>query len=205
MSIRMYGALAAGRVLFERIRSNPTVRRIVRKAAPVVLVALVLAAWSLVMIRVGQRRALAQYEAWMEDFRVERLAIDQANADADPYALQLNAEAESLARVLYGVKDNDKDDLRTLCWCVFNRTDNPAFPNTLEDVIAQPQQWMRYSEDSPVLEDLYQIAREQLEAWHSDAHRPCSSDYVFMSWTPSDICLRDAWQEGSGTRYWRFA
>lgn len=205
MSIRMYGALAASRVLFERIRSNPTVRRIVRKAAPVVLVALVLAAWSLVMIRVGQRRALAQYEAWMEDFRVERLAIDQANADADPYALQLNAEAESLARILYGVKDNDKDDLRTLCWCVFNRTDNPAFPNTLEEVIAQPQQWMRYSEDSPVLEDLYQIAREQLEAWHSDAHRPCSSDYVFMSWTPSDICLRDAWREGSGTHYWRFA
>ena len=205
MSIRMYGALAAGRVLFERIRSNPTVRRIVRRAAPVVLVALVLAAWSLMMIRVGQRRALAQYEAWMEAYRVERLAIDQANADADPYALQLNAEAESLARVLYGVKDNDKDDLRTLCWCVFNRVDNPAFPNTLEDVIAQPQQWMRYDEDSPVLEDLYQIAREQLEAWHSDAHRPCSSDYVFMSWTPSDICLRDAWREGSGTHYWRFA
>jgi len=205
MSIRMYGALAAGRVLFERIRSNPTVRRIVRRAAPVVLVALVLAAWSLMMIRVGQRRALAQYEAWMEAYRVERLAIDQANADADPYALQLNAEAESLARVLYGVKDNDKDDLRTLCWCVFNRVDNPAFPNTLEDVIAQPQQWMRYDEDSPVLEDLYQIAREQLEAWHSDAHRPCSSDYVFMSWTPSDICLRDAWRDGSGTHYWRFA
>lgn len=165
---------------------------------------LILMVYTLAIYRVAQRDALEVYRGWMEAYRVERMAIDQANAAADPYELQLQAEAESLARVLYGVKDNDGEDLRTMCWCVFNRVDNPAYPSTLEEVIAQPSQWMRYSADNPVLENLYQIAREQVEAWHSDAHRPCSADYVFMSWTPSDICLRDAWKEGSGTHYWRF-
>lgn len=197
--------LTAVREKAESIRKNKAAMWWLGYIGRWMIVVLALVAWSMVMVRVGQKKALAQYESWMEEYRVERLAIDKANADADPYALQLNAEAEQLARVLYGVKDNDSEDMKTYCWCVFNRTDNPAFPNTLEEVIAQPQQWMRYDEDSPVLEDLYQIAREQLDAWHSDAHRPCSSDYVFMSWTPSDICLRDAWREGSGTHYWRYA
>lgn len=168
------------------------------------LVALVLVAWSLVMMRAGQKKALAEYHQWMEAYRVERMQIDQAYADADPYKLQLDAEAESLARVLYGVKDNDAEDMRTYCWCVFNRVDNTAFPDALEDVIAQPSQWMRYDPTNPVLENLFQIAREELEAWHSDGHRPCSADYVFMSWSPSDICLRDRWAEGSGCHYWRY-
>ena len=186
-----------------KIKSSEKVNWWVTYLAKWLILVLVIIAYTIVVGRVAQAKALKVYEGWLEDYRLERMAIDQANADADPYTLQLNAEAESLAQILYGVKDNDKDDLRTLCWCVFNRVDNPAFPNTLEDVISQPQQWMRYDAENPVLEDLYQIAREQLEAWRSDAHRPCSSDYVFMSWTPSDICLRDAWREGSGTHYWR--
>lgn len=189
---------------FAKLKTNRRAVWCIKYAAKWTVLILVLTAWSLAMIRVGQSRALKTYEGWMEDYRIERMAIDQAAATQDPYEVKLRAEAESLARVLYGVKDNDGEDLRTMCWCVFNRVDNPAYPSTLEEVIAQPSQWMRYSADNPVLENLYQIAREQVELWHSDAHRPCSADYVFMSWSPSDICLRDAWKEGSGTHYWRF-
>lgn len=186
-----------------RLRANKAAQWWIRYVARWLVVILAVVAWSLAMVRVGQRKALLQYQAWMDEAQqVQRLEIDKNGGDPD-YFTQLNAEAEQLARVLYGVRDNDTDDLRTMCWCVFNRVDNPAFPGTLEDVIAQPQQWMRYSEDSPVLENLYQIAADELDAWHT-LHRPCSSDYVFMSWTPSDICLRDAWAEGSGTHYWRY-
>ena len=191
--------------VLERFRANREAMWWLSYAARWALVVLALAAWSLVMVRVGQKRALEIYRGWMEDYRVERMAIDQAYADADPYQLQLNADAESLARVLYGVKDNSTDDLRTYCWCVFNRVDNSAFPDTLEDVIAQPQQWMRYDPTNPVLEPLYQLAREELEVWRSDGHRPCSADYVFMSWSSDDICLRDRWSEGSGCHYWRIS
>lgn len=207
MSIRLYGALAAGRVLVERVRENKKACAYLRMAGWALLAVLALTAWSLVMVRVGQKQAMLTYQEEMEDYRlqmVNRAAIDAAEAMEDPYQLQLNAEADMLAKVLYGVKDNSDEDLITYCWCVFNRVDNAAFPGTLEDVIEQPQQWMRYSADNPVLDSLYALAREQLDLWHSGSHRPVSNEYVYMNWSPSRIKLRDRWDDGSNTEYWRW-
>ena len=154
--------------------------------------------------RIGQRKALETYAMWFEDYKAEQEMLAVKAIEEDPYTIQLNGEAEMLAKVLYGVKDNDTDDLRTYCWCVFNRVENNAFPDTLEDVISQPSQWMRYDTTNPVIESLYKIAREELDSWHTSTHRPCSYDYVFMNWSRSDICLRDNFYEGSGTHYWRY-
>ena len=175
----------------------------IKYAAKWTVLILVLTAWSLAMIRVGQSRALKTYEGWMEDYRIERMAIDKANAEADPEEIKIKREAECIARALYGIRENSTDDLKTYCWCILNRVDHAGFPNTVEAVVNQPSQWVRYSPGNPVVKNLYDLAREQVEAWHND-HRRVSPDYVFMSWTPTDICLRDAWQEGSGTHYWRY-
>lgn len=166
----------------------------------------VLVAFLLVFIgeRIGYNKAEANYEIRLEQYERERQVSAISEAENDPYFIQLNEEADMLARVLYGVKDNDTDDLRTYCWCVFNRVDNSAFPDTLEDVIAQPQQWMRYDQTNPILQSMYQVAKEELDKWHTDSHRPVSADYVFMSWSQDDICLRDKFNEGSGVHYWRY-
>lgn len=192
----------------ERVKKNRKAMWMMRVGARYALVIAAVILYSLILCRSAQNKALKTYEEWFEAYRIEQeAAAEQAKAEAlaaDPYEIQLNAEAEALARVLYGVKDNSTDDLRTYCWCVFNRVDNTAFPDTLEDVIGQPSQWMRYDKTNPILEPLYQIAREQLDAWHTDTHRPVSSEYVFMNWSKSDICLRDNFYEGSGTHYWRY-
>ena len=151
-----------------------------------------------------EERMATVYAQELQDYKDEQKRLAEEAVATDPYLKQLDLEAEQMARVLYGVKDNDDDDLRTYCWCVFNRVDNNSYPSTLEDVIAQPNQWMRYDPTNPVLEDLYQIAYEQLDAWYSNSHRPCSSEYIFMNWSPTDICLRDNFHEGSGTHYWRY-
>lgn len=172
------------------------------------LVILAIVAYTIAVGRYAQKKALETYAVWFEEYKIEQAeAAEKAAREAvetDPYVIQLNAEAEALSRVLYGVKDNSTDDLKTYCWCVFNRVDNPNYPSTLEDVIAQPSQWMRYDPTNPILENLYQIAREQLDEWHTNTHRPVSSEYVFMNWSKNDICLRDNFYEGSGTHYWRF-
>lgn len=199
-------AFCAGYIkgVLDRIKGNRNLCWALKVGARYLLCVLVLVAWTLACCRYGQRKALETYRIWMQDYESAQEAARLRAIETDPYTIQLNAEAESLARILYGVKDNDTDDLKTYCWCVFNRVDNPAYPDTLEDVIAQPSQWMRYDPTNPVLEPLYQLAREQLDAWHTDSHRPVSSEYVFMNWTPKDICLRNVWAEGSGTRYWRW-
>ena len=169
-----------------------------------ILVALILIIAGLIIARVSFCKAEKQFNARLEAYKAQVQAEAEAIASMPPTELETRQrEAEALARVLYGVKDNSTDDLRTLCWCVLNRVDNPAYPATLEDVINQPEQWMRYSPENPVLESLYQIAYEELDAWHSDSHRPCSNEYVFMTWTPSEISLRNDFNTSYNTRYWR--
>ena len=161
-------------------------------------------AWSLVMYRAGGVKAEQRYEEWRERFANEYISQMEAaerGMPPDPLEMRLNTQCEMLARVLYGVKDNSKQDLKTLCWCVFNRVDNPNYPNTLEDVIAQPKQWMGYSENNPVLDELYKIAKEQIQLWQN-GRRPVSNELIYMSWTPTKIVLRDTWQYGMNTNTW---
>lgn len=170
------------------------------------LVFLAFILYTLLIARGAEAKASRKYEAWQERFvsdYIMQMDAKAAGAPADPYEVQLDADAQALARVLYGVKDNSTDDLRTLCWCVFNRVDSPDYADSLEAVIEQPEQWMRYSPESPVLEELYNIAREELEAWRNGPTRPCGTDYVFMTWSPTEIVLRNTWTNSSQTRYWR--
>ena len=161
-------------------------------------------AWSLVMYRAGGVRAEQRYEEWRERFADEYISQMEAaerGMPPGPLEMRLNTQCEMLARVLYGVKDNSTQDLKTLCWCVFNRVDNPNYPGTLEDVIAQPKQWMGYSENNPVLDELYKLAKEQIQLWQN-GRRPVSNELIYMSWTPARIVLRDTWQYGMNTNTW---
>lgn len=162
--------------------------------------------WTISENRV-EKRAAAEYKVQLQNYISERDAEDARKA-AMPLSLQeqIDLEANSLAKVLYGVKDNSTDDLRTYCWCVFNRVDNPnpIFGSTLDEVINQPNQWMRYSADNDVLSKLKEIAKEELTVWHEGTGRPCSNEYVYMDWTSNDIILRTDFVATRSTRYWRY-
>lgn len=146
-----------------------------------------------------------QYETRIAAYLAEQEERERSAAEAAVVQIdQERAEAEMLARLLYGVKNNSTDDLYTMAWCVINRVDNPQFPSTVEAVINQPLQWMGYSADNPVLENLYRIADDVLTTWRSGGHRPVSDDYVYMSWSESDIVLRDNFTEKGSTHYWRY-
>jgi len=148
---------------------------------------------------------IAAYLAEQEEREAaERAAAEEAQRAAVAQIDQERVEAEMLARLLYGVKNNSTDDLYTMAWCVINRVDNPQFPSTVEAVINQPLQWMGYSADNPVLENLYRIADDVLTVWRSGGHRPVSDEYVYMSWSEYDIVLRDNFTEKGSTHYWRY-
>ena len=161
-------------------------------------------AWSLVMYRAGGVRAEQRYEEWRERFvndYLSQVEAEERGMPIDPHEQLLNQQSEALARVLYGVKDNSTQDLKTLCWCVFNRVDNPNYPDNIEAVIEQPKQWMGYSENNPVMDDLYKLAKEQIQQWQN-GRRPVSNELIYMSWTPARIVLRDTWQYGMNTKTW---
>jgi hypothetical protein len=62
---------------------------------------------------------------------------------------------------------------------------------------------MGYSDENPVLEDIYDLALTELKTWHNGGHRPMSNDYIYLSWSSKEIILRDTFEENKNTNYWR--
>lgn len=143
-----------------------------------------------------------KYAAELQAYKNEEAAKRIVTGDASR-AEAMKADCIEIAKVLYGIRQNSKDDLRTAVWCVLNRVNNSGYPSSVAEVCKQKDQWMGYSEENPVLDDLFNIAYEQVEIWYGGI-RPVSPDYIYMNWTPTEITLRDNWENGSSTHYWRY-
>lgn len=117
---------------------------------------------------------------------------------------QIEREAEYIAKVIYGTARNHVDsDKKAVVWCILNRVEHYAHPDTIAEVCEQPKQWMGYSSDNPVLTENYDLALAELKIWYNDGHRPMSSDYIYLSWSSKEILLRDTFEENKNTHYWR--
>ena len=115
------------------------------------------------------------------------------------------SEAEYIAKVLYGTAPNhSKRDQRTVVWCILNRVDHYGYPDTVEGVCKQASQWIGYSDDNPIITELYELALEELMTWHSN-YRPVNEKYIYMSWSSKEISLRDTFEVKKSTQYWRAA
>jgi hypothetical protein len=117
---------------------------------------------------------------------------------------QIEREAEYIAKVIYGTARNHSDsDKKAVVWCILNRVEHHSHPDTIAEVCKQPKQWMGYSDENPVLEDIYDLALTELKTWHNGGHRPMSNDYIYLSWSSKEIILRDTFEENKNTNYWR--
>lgn len=149
---------------------------------------------------------IAEYESQISDLQIAQAqAIQDIREEYENLTPEevIQKEAEYIAKVLYGTaKNNSERDQRTVVWCILNRVDNSAYPNTVQGVCEQASQWMGYSADNPILNELYQIALTELQTWHNN-YRPVSSDYIYMSWSSKDIVLRDTYEKKTNTRYWQ--
>ena len=117
---------------------------------------------------------------------------------------QIEREAEYISKVIYGTARNHADsDKRAVVWCILNRVEHYSHPDTVAEVCEQPKQWMGYSSENPVLDDIYDLVLAELKIWHSDGHRPMSNDYIYLSWSSKEIILRDSFEENKNTNYWR--
>lgn len=119
-------------------------------------------------------------------------------------ASQVEQEAEYISKVIYGTARNHAaSDKKAVVWCILNRVEHYGHPDTVKEVCEQPKQWMGYSSDNPVLDDIYELVLAELKIWHNDGHRPMSNEYIYLSWSSKEILLRDSFEENKNTNYWR--
>lgn len=116
----------------------------------------------------------------------------------------MEAEAKYIAKVLYGVCPNhSSNSQRTVVWCILNRRDAKIFPDTIAGVCSQASQWISYSDDNPVLDKLYNIALEELEAYYA-SNRACDESFVYMDWSNKIIYLKNEFNTTKTTKYWTY-
>ena len=113
-----------------------------------------------------------------------------------------NAEAEYIAKLLYGqARYNSPEAQKAIAWLIINRVESPYYPNTVQEVVEQPSQWMGYNDNNVIEDSLYEIALTAVNDWHNGAHRPFSADFLYMVWTSDEITLRTTFEETRGTQY----
>ena len=118
---------------------------------------------------------------------------------------EIEKEAEYISKVVYGMgRNHSVNDQMAIVWCILNRVESRGYPSTIAEVCQQPQQWIGYSDDNPVLTEIYDMVLPILKNWHNNAHRPMDKSYVYLSWSSDEILLRDTFEVTKTTHYYRF-
>lgn len=113
-----------------------------------------------------------------------------------------NAEAEYIAKLLYGqARYNSPEAQKAIAWLIINRVESPYYPNSVQEVVEQPSQWMGYNDNNIIEDRLYEVALTAVNDWHNGAHRPFSADFLYMVWASDEITLRTTFEETRGTQY----
>lgn len=148
----------------------------------------------------------AEFEARMNAYISQQEAIERVLGDGSMQA-EIEREADAIARVIGKMKTRRMK--LTELWNILMRVDStsPTYPDTVEEVIAVPGQWMFYEPDgnNPIREDDRALAVEQLRIWHEGRYPAgLTADFVIGEWSENDYVLRDQWEKNSRTNYWRF-
>lgn len=157
-------------------------------------------------IRVRQEMA-GEAAAAVEQYKAEQARETQKqyflSGDANREAF-VNQEIDAAAR-LAAKMANDVQKGGIICNALA-RVMNKAYPGTMAEVIAQPNQWMFYDPETKFSTHDREIAEKILRAYYEDGIIPngLTDEYVYGSWSESDYVLRNTWDFGSSTRTWRY-
>lgn len=123
-----------------------------------------------------------------------------------------NAEAECLARMLYGeARGCSKTEQAAVVWCALNRVDSadPFYPDDIIGVVTQANQFHGYNSDNPVEPELLSLVEDVLARWAAegdgaDAGRVLPKEYLFFSGDGYHNYFRTEW-DGGRTWDWSLA
>lgn len=157
-------------------------------------------------IRVRQEMA-GEAAAAVEQYKAEQAREAQKqyflSGDASREAF-INQEIDASARLAARMA-NDTQKGGIICNALA-RAMNKNYPGTMQEVIAQPEQWMFYSPDNKFSTHDREIAEKILRAYYEDGIVPTglTEEFVYGSWSESDYVLRNTWDFDSATRTWRY-
>lgn len=155
-------------------------------------------------------------EQLLEPVAEQESAVVLLNTTASPLpedttgqaVLDLAEEAEYIAKTLYGeARGCSTTEQAAVAWCILNRVDDESglWPDDIIGVVTQEHQFAGYSQEHPVLPELYDLAMDVLERWQrektgeTDVGRVLPADYCFFQGDGQHNYFR---REFEGSREW---
>lgn len=141
-------------------------------------------------------REAGRAEVYAQQAAAEQAAADEEAKAAEALAVQIDQEADALARLFFGIRmfeekySYTETDLRTYARSAFNRAD--ATGRDLTAVIYEKGQYVACSEHNTVLNDYKQLGRKLAEEWHAETEKPCDLSYQYAELLPQGIFLKTA-------------
>ena len=97
-------------------------------------------------------------------------------------------EFEMLCKVTYGEAGSlSKLQQAGVVWCILNRVDSEAYPNTIAKVITQPSQFYGYKASNPINPTTREVVNDVLARWirekrgETDVGRVLPSEYMYFT------------------------
>ena len=118
-------------------------------------------------------------------------------------------EARMMAKCLWGECRGIESTMEraAVAWTILNRVDDARFPDTIPDVIGQPNQFTGYKWSNPVDPELLDLAMDVIVRWYREKDgeeavgRVLPSEYVFFVGRSGRNYFSDEWPV-SGTWDW---
>lgn len=136
----------------------------------------------------------------------DEIAASQFVADEESKTLQMEYEAREISKAMDGIAGitEREDDLRTYAWAIMFRVSNSGYPNSVYDVVSQPNQFMGFSDNNPVVTAKYRVAYEVVKDFYA-GNWPTTDKFVYAEWdAKGKIILRDTYLSERDTEYWYF-
>lgn len=185
--------------------------RFFRRYGILLIMVLAIALWTFVVSKISYHNGFADASAETEKAVAEavqatkdEIAASKFIADDESKQLQMEYEARQIAKALDGIKTITErdDDLRTYAWNILFRVADSGYPNSVAEVVAQPNQYMGFSDTNPVVTAKYRIAYEAVEQFYA-GNWPADSKFIYAEWdSKGKVILRDTYLAGRDTEYW---
>lgn len=151
----------------------------------------------------------AKFELQLETYRQSLEAQKQAGnllTEDTSKKVVIEAAATIMAKSFYGHRNivTSDNDYYTIGWVEWFRVASGGeFANqtSLEDVISQPNAFMGYTEDNPVIEAQFNIAK-QICTDYFEGRWPTTEKFVYFDWSQGKVIARSDFNTNSRTEYW---
>lgn len=153
----------------------------------------------------------AQYNTQLNAYKQDveaRLQSEQLIIGDASRKIAIEEAATLMAKSFYGHRNvvSSDQDYYTLGWVEWFRVVSGgefATLHSLEDVIKYPNAFMGYSDDNPVIEFQYVIAKDICTAYF-EGRWPTTEKFVYLDWSSGQFVARNQYDITSRTEYWHY-